>query len=108
MWLTRLALKNPILILMLSLGVLVLGYFSATKLSVDLFPNITPPVLQIATFYTGASPADVERTITYPIEKAVSSVSEIDHVESTSRQGFSVVRVYFNWGANPYSAEVEV
>jgi CzcA family heavy metal efflux pump len=100
MWLTRLALKNPILILMVSLGLLVLGLTSLSKLPVDLFPAISPPLVQVATFYPGASPQDIEKTITYPLEKAVSSVSNVDRVESTSKQGASIVRVFFNWGAN--------
>src|SRR6478672_1065002 len=108
MWLTRLALRNPILILMISLGVLVLGATSLSRLPVDLFPSISPPLVQVATFYPGASPADIEKTITYPIEKAVSSVSGVDHVESTSKQGVSVVRVWFNWGANLDVDEIEI
>jgi CzcA family heavy metal efflux pump len=108
MWLTRLALRNPILILMVSLGALVLGWTSLSRLPVDLFPAITPPLVQVATFYQGASPVDIEKTITYPIEKAVSSVSGVDHVESTSKQGVSVVRVWFNWGANLDVGEIDI
>src|SRR3954463_1674332 len=108
MWLTRLALRNPILILMISLGTVVLGLTSAARLPVDLFPAIPPPLVQVATFYQGASPVDIEKTITYPIEKAVSSVSGVDHVESTSKQGVSVVRVWFNWGSNIDIGEIEI
>src|SRR5437868_10183449 len=108
MWLTRLALRNPILILMLSLGVTVLGFVAVQRLPVDLFPNITIPVLRVVTFYSGAAPRDIEKSITYPVEKAVSSVSDIDHVESTSKQGVSVVSIYFNFGANLDTAELEV
>ncbi len=100
MWLTRLALKNPILILMVSLGLLVLGITSVQRLPVDLFPAISPPLVQVATFYPGASPQDIEKTITYPLEKAVSSVSNVERVESTSKQGASILRVFFSWGAN--------
>lgn len=108
MWLTRLALKNPILILMISIGACVLGGTALQRLPVDLFPSISPPLVQIATFYAGASPADVEKTITYPIEKAVSSVSDVEHVESTSKQGASIVRVWFNWGGNLDVGEIEI
>jgi hypothetical protein len=58
MWLTRLALRNPVLILMLSLMMIVLGWVSVQRLSVDLFPDITIPVIRVATFYNGAGPAD--------------------------------------------------
>ena len=67
MWLTRLALKNPILILMMSLMVLALGGVALDKLAVDLFPSIDIPVIRIATFYTGAGPSDIEKSITQPI-----------------------------------------
>ena len=108
MWLTRLALRNPILILMISLGTLVLGVTSVSRLPVDLFPAISPPLIQVATFYQGASPGDIEKTITYPIEKAVSSVSGVDHVESTSKQGASIVRVWFNWDSNLDVGEIDI
>jgi CzcA family heavy metal efflux pump len=108
MWLTRLALRNPILIFMISIGVVVLGLTSLARLPVDLFPSISPPLVQIATFYPGASPQSIERTITYPIEKAVSSVSNVDRVQSTSKQGASIVRVWFNWDADLNVGELEV
>jgi hypothetical protein len=56
MWLTRLALRNPVLILMMSLMVLVLGFVSLGRLPVDLFPEISLPVIRVATFYAGAGP----------------------------------------------------
>lgn len=108
MWLTRLALNNPILILMVSLGLTVLGLTSVARLPVDLFPSISPPLVQVATFYPGASPQDIEKTVTYPLEKAVSSVSGVDKVESISKQGASVVRVFFNWGSNLDAGMVEI
>ena len=58
MWLTRLALHNPILILMVSIGAIVLGGTAVQRLPVDLFPSISPPLVQVATFYSGASPTD--------------------------------------------------
>jgi len=66
MWLTRLALRNPVFILMVSLMTIVLGFVSLRRLSVDLFPDITIPVIRVATFYAGAGPADIEQTITQP------------------------------------------
>src|SRR2546427_6723003 len=108
MWLTRLALRNPVLILMLSLMVLVLGGVSLTHLSVDLFPNITIPLIRVATFYPGASPMDIEKSITEPIERAVSATPGVDRVESTSKQGFSAVSVWFQYDVNLDNAQFEV
>jgi len=108
MWLTRLALRNPILILMLSLMTIVLGAVSVSRLSVDLFPELTIPVVRVATFYAGAGPADIEKSITQPIERAVAASPGVDRVESTSKQGFSTVAVWFNYGTNLDNAQFEV
>ncbi len=108
MWLTRLALRNPVLILMVSLMTIVLGFVSLRRLSVDLFPDITIPVIRIATFYPGAGPADIEQTITQPIERAVAASPGVDRVESISRQGVSIVSVWFNFGTNLDNAQFEV
>ena len=108
MWLTRLALKNPVLILMMSLMLIVLGIVSLNRLSVDLFPDITIPVIRVATFYTGAGPADIEKSITQPIERAVSASPGVDRVESSSKQGVSLVSVWFNYGTNLDNAQFEV
>ncbi|MCL5044296.1 MAG: efflux RND transporter permease subunit [Deltaproteobacteria bacterium] len=108
MWLTRAALRNPILILMVSVGLVVLGATSLDRLPVDLFPNISLPVLIVGTIYQGASPEDIEKTVTYQIEKAVTSVSDVDHVQSASKDGLSIVQVWLHWGASIDSAMVEV
>jgi hydrophobe/amphiphile efflux-1 (HAE1) family protein len=93
---------------MVSLMLIVLGIVSLNKLSVDLFPDITIPVIRIATFYTGAGPADIEKSITQPIERAVSASPGVDRVESSSKQGVSLVSVWFNYGTNLDNAQFEV
>jgi hydrophobe/amphiphile efflux-1 (HAE1) family protein len=108
MWLTRLALRNPVFILMMSLMLVVLGGVSLNRLSVDLFPDITIPTIRVATFYSGAGPVDIEKAITQPIERAVSASPGVDRVESTSKQGVSVVSVWFNYGTNLDNAQFEV
>lgn len=108
MWLTRLALRNPIFILMMSLMTVALGWVSLTRLSVDLFPNIDIPLVQVVTTYTGAGPQDIEKSITVPVERAVSSSPGVEHIESTSKQGISVVRVFFQYGVNLDNAQFDV
>src|SRR6266849_2618826 len=100
MWLTLAAMRNGIAILMASLAIVLLGATSLGRMPIDLFPNINYPSLRIGTIYKGASPQDIERTVTYPIEKAVSAVANVRYVDSRSRQGFSVVTVQFAWGAD--------
>ena len=98
MWLTLIAMRNGIAILMCSLAIVLLGATSLSRTPVDLFPNINFPSIRIGTIYKGANVQDIERTVTYPIEKAVSAVAGVRYVESRSRQGLSVVEVQFNWG----------
>jgi hydrophobe/amphiphile efflux-1 (HAE1) family protein len=108
MWLTLAAMRNGIAILMASLCIVLLGATSLGRMPIDLFPNINYPSLRIGTIYKGASAQDVERTVTYPIEKAVSAVANVRYVESRSRQGFSVVTVQFSWGADVDAGLTEV
>ncbi|MHB8771259.1 MAG: efflux RND transporter permease subunit [Syntrophales bacterium] len=106
--LARFALRNPITVLMAVLGTIILGVISFTKLPVDMFPEITYPSITVATFYPGANPQDIERTVTYPVEKAVSTVNGVKYVSSLSRQGASMVTVYFTWGTSLDSAQSDV
>src|SRR5579875_1270111 len=107
MWLTRLALRNPTLIAMVTLAVAILGAVSVNRLPIDLFPNINLPVLRVVTLYPGAGPQDIEHTVTYPIEKGVSGLSNVDHIESVSKEGVSLVSVYLDWSANLDAAMIE-
>lgn len=106
--LPQLALRNPITVLMSVLAALILGIISFSKLPVDMFPDITFPSITVGTFYPGASPQDIERMVTYPVEKAVSAVNGVKYVSSISRQGASLVTIYFNWGTNLDSAQSDV
>lgn len=98
--LTKTALKNPVAIFMIAIAVIVLGALSLNRIPVDLFPKISMPVVIIGVVYTGAGPKDIESSITYPIERAISSVPNVSYIESSSRQGLSIVRAYFNWDAD--------
>jgi hydrophobe/amphiphile efflux-1 (HAE1) family protein len=108
MWLTFIAIRNAIGILMAALAIVVLGATSLNRMPIDLFPNINLPVLTIGTIYTGANVQDIEKTVTYPIEKAVSAVANVEHVESKSRQGISAVQVWFNFDADINAGQNEV
>src|SRR5215468_10683368 len=108
MWLTLAAMRNGIAILMASLAIVLLGATSLGRMPIDLFPNLNYPSLQVGTIYKGASAQDIERSLTYPIEKAVSAVANVRYVESRSRQGFSAVTVQFAWGADLDAGLTEV
>jgi CzcA family heavy metal efflux pump len=100
MWLTRLALRYPISTFLFAVTILVFGIVSFTQLPIDLLPNISVPVVTTVTFYSGAGPLDMEQTITRLVERSVSSVNDVDYVQSATREGISQVRVNFNWSAN--------
>lgn len=100
MTITELSIKRPSLIVVLFAALGVLGLFSYTQLSYELLPKITPPVVTITTIYPGASPNEVETSVSKLIEDAVSSLDEISAVSSTSSEGVSFVNVEFNQGAD--------
>lgn len=100
MWLTRLALRYPISTFLFAMTLLVLGLVSLTQLPIDLLPDISLPTITAVSFYTGAGPLDMEQSVTRIIERTVSSVNNVDYVQSSTREGISNVRVTFNWDAN--------
>ncbi len=102
---TQLGLKNPLFVLMLSLAVLVFAAVVTPRMSVDTFPELAPPVLVIGTQASGMGPKDVEKTITWRLEKAVSATPGVDHVKSISRDGLSVIYVWLKWGTDLNAAQ---
>ncbi len=102
---TKLSLNNPIAIAMMCIAVMVFAAVVTPKMSVDTFPELTPPVLVIGTLAPGLGPKDVEKTLTWRIEKYVSATPGVDHVESVSRNNLSVVFVWLKWGTNLDAAQ---
>jgi HAE1 family hydrophobic/amphiphilic exporter-1 len=100
--------KRPVTIGMALVAIMILGFVSLARLPVDFFPNLELPILAIATSYSGAGPREVENSVTRVIESAVSTVNNIDYIESTSVEGNSVVQITFNWGANMDTALSDV
>jgi len=89
------SIRNPYFIVVLCLVVIVLGVVAALGMPVDLFPTINLPQVVVATFYTGMPPQDIEANITAPLERFFTLASGIDHMESHSILGVSMIRVYF-------------
>ncbi|MBX3229859.1 MAG: efflux RND transporter permease subunit [Labilithrix sp.] len=105
---TKLALKNPLFVLMLSVALLVFAAVVTPRMSVDTFPELSPPVLVIGTKASGMGPTEVEKTLTWRLEKAVSATPGVDHVESLSRSGLSVIFVWLKWGTDLDAAQTNV
>jgi multidrug efflux pump subunit AcrB len=105
---TGLSLKNPIAILMICIGLVAFAVVVTPRMSVDTFPELTPPVLVVGTLAPGLGPKDVEKTITWRIEKYVSATPGVEFVQSTSRNNLSVVFVWLKWGTDLNSAQTLV
>ncbi len=95
------SIRNPYFIIVICLALLVVGVTSLARMPVDLFPPINLPEVVVATFYSGMPPEDIETDITDPLERFFTLASGIDHMESRSLLGVSIIRVYFQPGTNP-------
>ncbi len=94
------SIKRPVTVFMCVLIILVLGWVSLTKLSLDLMPNITFPVAIVSTEYQGVGPQEIENIVTRNIESSVATVSNIKAVQSQSSAGSSMVIAEFNSGTD--------
>lgn len=100
---SRFALKFPYFIIVVCLITCVVGLTSLVRMPVDLFPPINIPVVVVATFYSGMPPGQIENDITGQFERQFSLASDVDHIESRSLMGVSLIKVYFVPGSNPDS-----
>jgi multidrug efflux pump subunit AcrB len=98
------ALKFPFFILMVCLMVVVVGTATVTRMPVDLFPEINIPVVVVATFYSGMPPQQIEADITNSYERFFTLGSGIDHIESRSLPGVSLIKIYFQPGTDANAA----
>jgi multidrug efflux pump subunit AcrB len=96
----RFSIRNPYFIIVCGLVLLLLGVTSVVRMPVDLFPPINLPEVVVATFYSGMPPQDIEIDITNPLERFFTLASGIDHMESRSMLGVSIIKVYFQPGTN--------
>jgi multidrug efflux pump subunit AcrB len=100
---SRFSLRYPYLIIVICLIVCVVGVTSLVRMPVDLFPSIKIPVVVVATFYSGMPPEQIENDITGQFERMFTLASGVDHMESRSLTGVSLIKVYFQPGSNPDS-----
>src|SRR5579883_1390114 len=102
------ALKYPFFIIMLCLVIAVVGVAGVARMPVDLFPTINIPVVVVATFYSGMPPEQIETDITGPFERFFTLASGINHLESRSLPGVSLIKVYFQPGTDPDAASTTI
>src|SRR4051794_12879114 len=101
---SRFAIKTPYLIVVVCLMIAVVGVTSLLRMPVDMFPAMNIPVVVVATFYSGMPPQQIETSITSRFERFFTLASGIEHIESRSLPGVSVIKVYFQPGSNADSA----
>src|SRR5215469_7395060 len=97
----KFALKYPFFIIMVCLVIVVLGIVSVVSMPVDLFPSIDMPVVVVATFYSGMPPEQIEADITDTFERFFTLAANVDHSESRSLTGVSLIKIYFKPGTDP-------
>ncbi len=102
---SRFSIRNPYFIVVICLAIAIIGGLSYSRMPVDLFPPINMPEVVVATFYSGMPPEDIETDITNPLERFFLLASGIDHIESRSLLGVSMIKVFFQPGT---SADADV
>jgi HAE1 family hydrophobic/amphiphilic exporter-1 len=96
----RFSIRNPYFIVVVCLAIAVIGVSSLARMPVDLFPPINIPQVVVATFFSGMPPEDIEIDITNPLERFFTLASGVDHTESRSLLGVSIIKIYFQPGTN--------
>src|SRR5271154_2520491 len=97
MWIVRLALNRPYTFVVMSVLILLLGLYSIIRTPVDIFPSIDIPVVTVIYQYNGISAEEMERRIVTVAERTISSyVNDIEHIESQSLKGISLIKIFFH------------
>jgi multidrug efflux pump subunit AcrB len=109
MWLVRMALKRPYTFVVMSMLIIILGILTILRMPTDIFPDIDIPVISVVFNYTGLSPEEMEKRIVNQYERSLSTtVNDIEHIESQSLTGVSVVKIFFQPGAKIEAATAQV
>ena len=107
-FLSQLSVKRPVTVIMIVLIFMLIGTISLLTLNVDLFPEMDLPVAIAITSYSGAAPEEIEELITKPLEGQLSTVHNIDSIQSMSSRGSSIVIVMFKYGTDMDTAALEM
>ncbi len=105
---SRFAIRNPHVIVVACLVLAIVGVTSLARMPVDLFPQIDIPVVVVATFFSGMPPEQIEADITGRFERFFTLASNIEHLESRSLPGVSLIKIYFQPGTDADSAVTNI
>jgi HAE1 family hydrophobic/amphiphilic exporter-1 len=105
---SRFAIRNPHIIVVVCLVLAIVGGTSLARMPVDLFPTINIPVVVVATFFSGMPPEQIEADITGRFERFFTLASNIEHIESRSLPGVSLIKIYFQPGTDADSAVTNI
>src|SRR5271155_5293658 len=109
MWIVRIALDRPYTFIVLAVLILVLSPIMILRTPTDIFPNIDIPVIAVAWQFTGMNPEELEGRLTSPFERILTTtVDNIEHIESTTVNGQSIIRIYLQQGASLDTAKAQV
>ncbi|UOF01165.1 efflux RND transporter permease subunit [Bdellovibrio reynosensis] len=108
MSLPKISISRPIFITCITIAIIVVGWASFKSMSVDLFPDVSVPVVSVQTVYPGAGPSEIETLVSRPIEEEVSTIAGIKRLTSKSLEGVSQVIVEFNSTVDSKDAEQQV
>ena len=100
--------SRPVTFIIIFALLMGLGFFALVNLPIDLYPEINPPILVVFTSYSGAGPEEVERSVSRRLEAALSGVSGLENITSTSSKGSSMVMMEFTYGTNMSDASNSV
>ena len=109
MWIVRLALRRPYTFVVMSMAIMLLGILSIVRMPADVFPNINIPIVSVIWTYSGVSPDEMADVITTRSERGfTTAVNDIEHIESKSLAGLSIIRLYFHPNAKIEAAVAQI
>jgi len=100
--------KRPVTMIILVSVVVIMGFFTLSKMAVDLIPDMKFPIAAVMTEYAGAGPEEVESQITKPLEGTLNTLGNIKELHSISKSGSSLILIYYNWGTDMDSSVNEI
>src|SRR5436190_14161739 len=106
--LAAISIRRPVFATMMNLLLVVLGWFSFHKIGIDQFPNVELPVVTVSTTLRGASPEEMETSVTKPLEEIINTIEGVDELSSISREGVSRITVQFLYERNRDAAAQDV